>query len=110
MPFKQVFPRFLPPLLPRFLPPLRRFLRTPLDLDWLFGWRDLIFVLALISITYGVHLIYRPAAWIVGGLFALAVYYLMIRGAVKAAETAQRTEQQAKAEAERRRQARGTIS
>jgi hypothetical protein len=33
--------------------------------------RIIVGLLGAASIVYGVHLVYRPAAWIVGGFFAL---------------------------------------
>jgi hypothetical protein len=100
----------LPVLPPAVRQALLKFLKVPLDLGWLFGWRDLLLVLSITSMTYGVRLYSRPAAWIVGGLFALGLYYLMIRGAEQSARAARVEQERVRQEAERKRQVRGTIS
>lgn len=45
------------------------------------GFDDALYLAGAAAVTYGAHLIYQPAAYIVGGLFALGLAYL-IRGRV----------------------------
>ncbi len=43
------------------------------------GFDDLLYLIGAAAVTYGAHLVYPPAAYIVGGLFSLGLAYI-IRG------------------------------
>lgn len=42
---------------------------------------DLLLVVGAGSVSYGAGMVYEPAGWMVGGLFALAAGWLLSKGA-----------------------------
>lgn len=58
-----------------------RVLRTPLDLAWLVGWRDLLLAGGVGCIIRGVWMISPAASWIVAGVAVLGFAFLMAQPA-----------------------------
>lgn len=48
------------------------------------GWRpDALMVAGAVAIAYGASLVYAPAGWIIGGMFALAAGWVLAPKAAK---------------------------